>query len=111
MFDRCPVCNMFTDLSKHKCAPAWWACGDPEGAEFAAYTIYAYEASAAAELYAERHDRASTHWLDEQEVFVRPLSGGNLQKFNVTMEHTPVYSAKEEPLEEDSLHPALVAED
>lgn len=99
-FENCPICFEFVRLSEHKCLPAWWACGDPTGEDYDVLTIYARDASEAAEAYAKKHDRAQVDFKEYQDVYVRRIDGdGKLYKVDVRMEMEPIYSTFGDPVE------------
>ncbi len=92
-YETCKVCGKFDLIAKHKCAPAWWACGDPKGEEYDVLTVYANSAAEAGEAYAKNHDRAHNYYPECQDVYVRRIDGDQtLYKVDVRMEMEPVYS-------------------
>ena len=98
-YERCPVCDKFDLVATHKCAPAWWACGDPKGEDYTPMTVYANKAADAGEMYAMKHDRINAQFRDYQDVYVRRVDGDQtLYKIDVRMEPEPVYSSFGEPV-------------
>jgi hypothetical protein len=99
-YDRCKICGKFDLIEKHKCAPEWWACGDPTGDDYDALIVYAGTASDAAEVYAKRHDAKHNDYREYQDVYVRRIDGDQtLYKVDVQMEMEPTYSTFGEPVE------------
>ena len=99
-YENCPVCSEFVLLAKHKCLPAWWACGDPTGEDYEALTVCARNASEAAEAYAKKHDAKHNDYREYQDVYVRRIDGDQtLYKVDVRMDMEPVYSTFGEPVE------------
>jgi hypothetical protein len=94
---RCPVCKDFAvfGLDSHTCKPAWLVKPADDGEEFAEYEqqkIYARDAEAAAEKYAE--DAASEGDGDEYDLEVINFPGmDKIVRFSVTVEAVPSATA------------------
>lgn len=104
---RCPTCKyqMYESpfLPAHVCPPAWLVWD--EGSTVAdGYTVYAPDATAAAETYLEDEHRGSGVYEQEQRVvFVRLASAPEDEapiRLRVRMELMPSYAAWPEPAKE-----------
>ncbi len=111
----CKTCHNYYDilestfLPAHKCHPAWLVWDPDQGNTVEdARTIYALNAEWAAEKWAEEDDSDSAEYSIAQGtstvVCVQPKEGGPIEKFKVTGEYEPTYSAElvEEPSKESA---------
>jgi len=105
-FDKCPKCGRYDFLDRHRCLPEWLALRAPEWlalrAEYGDGVLgraFAHNAEFAAENYAEEHF-SDWEYPVEMEIWVKRVGYLEWQKFLVTVEPAPVFSAtpiKSEP--------------
>jgi hypothetical protein len=105
MFERCPTCNKFDFLDRHKCLPAYkvWQFWDDEKddekeLEEYAETVYAFGHEEAAEEWAEDDDAQGDYTIvggSETKVKVKKVGEDIIKIFEVSGESIPKYSATE----------------
>jgi hypothetical protein len=105
----CPICDehyipgdpdtMNPNAYPHTCPPRWLVWNEVQDTEADACSIYARSAAEAAERWAENFDRDGTGYpiMAGMKVVlhVRKDPDGFLQRFKVTGEAEPVYTAEE----------------
>lgn len=102
---RCSKCGRFRDTFTgrmvHKCPPAWrvWCPVERGENEADAKTIFAFDAEAAAEEWAEQDDRYSAEYGivggSSVVVHVQAVDSDEVTRWSVSGESVPSYSASE----------------
>lgn len=95
----CPVCKArYIDPSAHQCLPTYecigeWECESPDELGLDWEVVFAIDAEAAAETYAERNDDDGLFADSSATVYVRPRGNIGCETYRVSGETTRVYSA------------------
>ena len=94
-YSRCAVCKEFDVTSRHRCKPSWKCGSEPDELY---KTVFAADAATAAEEFACYRDQSDCDCNEQNsQVFVETPEG--VKRFSIRMEMTPLYYAKEIPME------------
>jgi hypothetical protein len=91
-YERCEKCHKWDWIKRHKCPPKWYAVVDGYNDEDDPGIVYARTAEDAATGYADENF-AALEYPDDVEVWVRESPDDPWQKFDVSVESIPSFSA------------------
>ena len=94
---RCPVCNEFDNLNRHRCPPAWLVWHEEAGKDDAK-TVHAHSAKEAAEKRMQEYFDWSAYESTEGVFMVQSADhpDGVPLRFRVVVEMVPEFLAHEE---------------
>jgi hypothetical protein len=91
-YEKCSVCHEYGFVASHKCKPSWEVFRFEYGDEDDPAQAFGRDAEEAAISYSERHFADWEHPLDF-EVWVRKSADDPWQKFDISVEAVPSFSA------------------
>lgn len=97
MSDQCPICHQWKFSNHHTCPPLWEVREVTADSNEDWHNIRAWEASGAAEKYADDYDCHGDYTIirgTSIKVDVRAFASDKIERFEVTGESVPSYTAE-----------------